>query len=86
MDLRGQSSVFLYITTFPELREISFIPESIGNLTNLEELNLYENQLTTLPKSIENLNNITELYLWGNKYTKESKQWLRKHFGDKVDF
>ena len=43
------------------------LPESVGNLTNLEILSLTDNkELTTLPKSILNLHNLTFLVLTGS--------------------
>jgi leucine-rich repeat protein SHOC2 len=48
-------------------KEISVLPNSIGNLTNLTELKLNGNQLTSLPDSIGNLTNLTELNLDGNQ-------------------
>jgi len=55
--------------------QLTTLPDSIGNLTNLNTLNLGGNkylggnQLTTLPKSIGNLNNLNELYLENNQLT-----------------
>ncbi len=46
--------------------QLTRIPESIGNLTNLTRLSLNDNQLTNLPEGIENLSKLTELYLEGN--------------------
>ena len=37
------------------------LPDSIGNLTNLQELHVGDNQLTTLPDSIINLTNLETL-------------------------
>ena len=50
--------------------EISFLPESIGNLSSLTRLNLYRNKLTTLPESIHNLVNLTNLNLGCNQLTR----------------
>ncbi|RKO93344.1 hypothetical protein BDK51DRAFT_28997 [Blyttiomyces helicus] len=44
------------------------IPESLGNLVNLTELNLFNNSLTgTIPESLGNLVNLTELALFSNQ-------------------
>jgi len=43
------------------------IPESIGTLSKLEHLNLWNNNLTSLPESIESLIKLKSLYLdWNN--------------------
>ncbi len=43
------------------------MPESIGKLTNLQKLDLNNNQLTTLPKSIGKLTNLQRLNLSSNQ-------------------
>ncbi|MFX0139847.1 MAG: leucine-rich repeat domain-containing protein, partial [Candidatus Hodarchaeota archaeon] len=45
------------------------LPESIGNLSSLKELDLRDNKLTTLPESIGNLSSLKELDLRDNKLT-----------------
>jgi Leucine-rich repeat (LRR) protein len=42
------------------------LPDSIGNLINLRELKLYNNQLESLPDSIGNLINLQELWVGHN--------------------
>jgi Leucine-rich repeat (LRR) protein len=46
--------------------QLTSLPESIGNFTNLTTLYLDNNQLTCLPESIDNLANLTNLYLNNN--------------------
>ena len=48
---------------------ISELPEAIGRLTNLQELNLFGNQLTALPESIGRLTNLRLLSLDCNRLT-----------------
>jgi Leucine-rich repeat (LRR) protein len=48
--------------------QITSLPESIGNLTNLEELDLSGNELSVLPETIFNLNNLTKLSLSNNAF------------------
>ena len=56
------------------MRKLSFyensigsVPENIGNLSNLMELNLSSNKLTLLPESFKNLAKLQELSLmWNN--------------------
>jgi Leucine-rich repeat (LRR) protein len=43
------------------------IPESIGNLDSLKELDLYGNEIRTLPDSIENLQSLKKMNLVSNK-------------------
>jgi leucine-rich repeat protein SHOC2 len=47
--------------------EISTLPESIGSLSSLTSLNLYNNKLDTLPESLGNLTNLTRLNLGRNQ-------------------
>lgn len=49
--------------------DISFLPESIGNLVNLRSLEVSHNELTSLPESIGNLINLTSLHFGTNKLT-----------------
>jgi Leucine-rich repeat (LRR) protein len=49
--------------------ELTELPESIGQLTQLTSLNLSSNQLTTLPDSLGQLTQLTSLNLSSNKLT-----------------
>lgn len=49
--------------------QINKIPYSIGNLTELINLNLWDNNLVTLPRSIENLQKLKYLYLDWNQFS-----------------
>lgn len=46
--------------------ELAALPESIGNLSGLENLYLCENRLVNLPESIGNLKRLDSLWLGGN--------------------
>jgi leucine-rich repeat protein SHOC2 len=48
-------------------KQISSLPDSIGNLTDLVSLRLVNNRLTTLPDSIGNLTKLRELRLYKNQ-------------------
>jgi Leucine-rich repeat (LRR) protein len=50
-------------------KALTNIPESIGNLTSLQELYLGDNNLETLPESIGNLTNLQKLRLDDNYLT-----------------
>jgi Leucine-rich repeat (LRR) protein len=50
-------------------KELTSLPESIGELVNLKILSLYNNQLTSLPESIGKLTNLNILYLENNQLT-----------------
>jgi internalin A len=50
------------------MRTIEEIPDEIGQLTNLTELNLNSNQLQRLPETIGQLTNLTELHLSCNNF------------------
>jgi internalin A len=50
-------------------KQITELPEEIGQLINLTSLDLRSNQLTVLPESIEQLTNLTSLDLSDNQLT-----------------
>ena len=60
-------------TTTVELRYMGLtsLPVEIGNLVNLQHLNLENNQLTSLPVEIGNLVNLQQLYLGINQSNKQ---------------
>ena len=47
------------------------LPESIGQLTQLQELDLISNQLTALPESIGRLTNLRKLLLHSNRLSQD---------------
>ena len=49
--------------------QLTSLPESIGNLSSLEDLYLSFNQLTSLPESIGSLNSLERLWLDYNQLT-----------------
>jgi leucine-rich repeat protein SHOC2 len=51
------------------VNELTSLPESIGNFSNLPTLDLSVNELTSLPESIGNLSNLTTLRLNDNQLT-----------------
>lgn len=55
------------------------LPESIGRIPNLRELNLNRNRLTKLPKVIQHLTNLERLYIGGNPL-KGLPDWLSNCF------
>jgi leucine-rich repeat protein SHOC2 len=60
--------------------QIYSLPESIGSLTNLVELNINNNLLDNLPESIGNLVNLNRLYINFNRLTK-----LPESIGDLIN-
>ena len=50
-------------------KNLSSLPESIGNLRSLQILSLWRNQLTSLPESIGNLSSLEKLYVDRNRLT-----------------
>ncbi|OLY64971.1 hypothetical protein BWD12_18470 [Leptospira santarosai serovar Bananal] len=53
---------------------LTTLPKEIGNLQNLQKLNLNNNPLTTLPKEIGKLQNLQQLFLGGNQFTTLPKE------------
>ena len=49
--------------------KIIYIPDYIGQLTNLQELYLHYNKITSIPESIRQLTNLQKLYLYNNQIT-----------------
>ena len=49
--------------------QLTLLPESIGNLINLQYLHCSYNRLSSLPDSLENLINLKELYCTHNQLT-----------------
>ena len=66
----GASTISTKIGTTPETRLSGHLPEWIGNLSNLESLDLGDNQLTgPIPESIGKLAKLKVLRLSGNQLT-----------------
>ncbi|EYU62058.1 leucine-rich repeat domain-containing protein, partial [Leptospira interrogans] len=61
-----------------DYNQIKILPIEIGQLKNLQVLNLGSNRLTTLPKEIEQLKNLQELYLNNNQLSSEEKERIRR--------
>jgi Leucine-rich repeat (LRR) protein len=60
-------------------KKLHSLPENIGNLKNLEELFLSDNNLTKLPDSITSLGKLIRLDLWNNNFRDSS-------FNEKLTF
>ena len=54
------------------------LPAEIGKLVNLQELELYDNQLTSLPAEFEELENLRWLALRENAMSKEERRKVKK--------
>ena len=59
-------------------RQLTALPSEIGQLTNLQELRLYDNKLTALPAEIGHLTNLRELYV--SKLTKIPQKIQNMHY------
>jgi Leucine-rich repeat (LRR) protein len=49
--------------------QLTVLPPEIGNLSNLDFLDISDNQLTSLPLEIGSLSNLVELHLEDNPFT-----------------
>ncbi|EKR90418.1 leucine rich repeat protein, partial [Leptospira santarosai str. CBC379] len=60
---------YLYLGSPEGGNKLTTLPKEIGNLQNLQDLNLNSNQFTTLPKEIWNLQKLQKLSLGRNQLT-----------------
>ncbi|MGE8712175.1 leucine-rich repeat domain-containing protein, partial [Leptospira interrogans] len=58
--------------------QLTILPNEIGQLKNLQVLELNNNQLTTLSKEIGQLKNLKRLELDNNQLSSEEKERIRK--------
>ncbi|WP_173647339.1 leucine-rich repeat domain-containing protein, partial [Leptospira interrogans] len=58
--------------------QLTTLPEGIGQLKNLQTLDLDSNQLTTLPQEIGQLQNLQELFLNNNQLSSQEKKRIQK--------
>ena len=79
--LEGKTDVTLIKPRLEGL-ELKTLFAEIGNLTNLKELFLYNNQLTCLPEEIGELTNLTGLWLDNNYLTETESGELPEHMRD----
>jgi Leucine-rich repeat (LRR) protein len=69
------------------VKEITYIPEAIGNLSNLTSLYFDGNQITEIPEAIGNLSNLTELDFRDNQISDSEKEKIRRLLPNtKIDF
>ncbi|EMS89038.1 leucine-rich repeat domain-containing protein, partial [Leptospira noguchii] len=61
-----------------EDNQLKTLPKEIGQLKNLQELDLHNNQLATLPKEIGQLKNLQFLNLSQNQLSSKEKERIRK--------
>ncbi|MBD3226767.1 MAG: hypothetical protein GF329_01145 [Candidatus Lokiarchaeota archaeon] len=55
---------------------LTTLPESFGQLRNLQKLNLRSDGLTTLPEPILGLKNLQRLILYNNRFNKEENLFV----------
>ncbi|MBI5354930.1 MAG: hypothetical protein HZB68_00560 [Candidatus Aenigmarchaeota archaeon] len=63
---------------------LEYLPDSIGNLKNIEHLGLVWNYLTSIPDSIGNLTKLKVFNVWDNNLTDQEKERLKKLFRNRV--
>ena len=67
-------------------QKLTTVPESIGTLSKLEHLNLWNNNLISLPESIESLNKLKSLYLdWNNFSDLPEIKWEKLKILEKLN-
>jgi hypothetical protein len=59
----------------PESEKLTELPKSLGQLAQLQSLDLSVNKLTALPGWVSELESLTHLYLRGNDLRKRSEGW-----------
>ena len=75
LEYHGTVEKLLYaVGIYLEYYNLTKIPKEIGNLTNLQELDLSNNKLTEIPKEIGNLTNLQILNLGHNRLKKIPKE------------
>lgn len=57
-------------------KQFNEIPESIGELSHLEYLNLGEDPFSELPQSMANLKELQEIHLWWNWNLRRMPEWI----------
>ncbi len=81
VDAKGKHVIGLAIIN----QGLSSLPESFGQLTNLEHLNLWGNQLTSLPESFGRLTSLKELDLALNRLNSLPESFGQLHRLQKLD-
>jgi Leucine-rich repeat (LRR) protein len=63
--------------------KLSAIPDEIGYISTLEEIDLQNNNLTTIPETLKKLKNLTYIDLSGsNSFSKDERKRIEKIFSD----
>jgi len=65
----GGRLTYFHLSSNGDFLQLTSIPESIGDLSSLEVLNLNSNQLTSIPESIGDLSSLEDLVLNYNQLT-----------------
>ena len=61
------------------------VPAEVGQLSNLQVLDLSYNQLTGLPNELGNLKNLETLNLLGNSYSQQDLNGIRSNLPPTVN-